>query len=71
MKAQHTPAPWRFDYDGWCIEAENFENQKLIAAAPQLLEGANAALSLLAIHGQRETPTFEALLSAIRAAKGE
>lgn len=40
---KHTPGPWNLDPNGWCYEADVFENQKLCQAAPELLE----ALKLL------------------------
>lgn len=35
-------APWALDSDGWCVEAETYENQQKIAATPMLYEIAKA-----------------------------
>lgn len=33
----HKPGPWHIADDGFCYEADAFENQHLVAAAPDLL----------------------------------
>ena len=33
-----TPGPWSKDRNGWCVEAELWENQDIINAAPELYE---------------------------------
>ena len=46
----HTPGPWTLFADGWRYEAEVWENQSLVAAAPELLEALKLAAGLLALN---------------------
>lgn len=44
METKHTLGPWRIADDGWCYEADVFENQALVSAAPDLLEAVETLL---------------------------
>lgn len=58
--------PWTKDSEGWCIEADIWENQDLVAAAPELLDACRKAL--YAIKGREHTGFLE---KAIAKATGQ
>ena len=57
MKPKPTPGPWAVDKWGWCAESETWDNQYLIAAAPELLEALKNVISFFPYtHIDPETP---------------
>ncbi len=66
---KHTPGPWSL-VDGWCAEANLFENQRLCSAAPELLEALKDMIRYLDNNG-READVSENAREVIAKAEGE
>lgn len=67
----HTPGPWTMDGDGWCLQAETWENQRLIAAAPELLAACEEFVRKCDIGAARSKRSYAQMVEAIKKAKGE
>jgi hypothetical protein len=65
--------PWHLDPNGWCYEADFWENQQLCSAAPAILEALKEMVDLWdRVHssGLIGRPIVNQARAAIRAAEG-
>jgi len=66
----HKSGPWTM-FGGWCDEADEFENQRLISAAPLLLEALKSAIQTSEFERHPHRGWQDEARAAIRAAEGE